>query len=69
MIVKATVSAVEGKKYRVLVNGRVSAALPHLTVVKNSADEEPIVIGDTVVAVFYSDTMADGAVLGKVDEV
>lgn len=69
MIVKATVSAVEGKRYRVLVNGRVSAALPRLTVVKNSADEEPIVIGDMVAVVFYSDTMADGVVLGKVDEV
>lgn len=68
MIVKATVSAVEGERYRVLVNGRVSAALPRLTVVKNSADETPILIGDLVAAVFYSDTMADGVVLGKVDE-
>ena len=69
MIVKAIVSAVEGTRYRVIVNGRVSAALPHLTVVKSSANAVEINVGDTVVAVFYADTLADGAVLGKVETV
>ena len=68
MIVKATVSMVEGGRYRVLVNGRVSAPLPRLTVVIASMYETEIVVGDTVAAVFYIDTMADGVVLGKVDE-
>lgn len=69
MIVKATVSSVEDGKYRVLVSGRVSAALPHLAVVKDSADEVTISIGDTVAAAFYGDTLADGVVLGKVGEI
>jgi len=65
MIVKAKVSSVEGNRFRVIVNGRVSALLPRVSVLKNDSEKVEIVVGDTVLAVFYSETIADGAVIGK----
>lgn len=65
MIVKAKVSSIEGNRFRVIVNGRVSALLPRVSVLKNDSEKVEIVVGDTVLAVFYSETIADGAVIGK----
>ena len=71
MVCKAVISAKEGEKFRVLVDGRVSAPFPRVRVLKEEKEkeyQEELAVGDTVAVVIFGGTLADGLVLGKVVE-
>lgn len=70
MIVRGTVSTVEGERFRIIVDGRVSAPLPRLQtmIVSQECREVEISVGDKVLVAFLSGaSLADGVVLGRVD--
>lgn len=71
MICKAVISAKEGEKFRVLVDGRVSAPIPRVRMLKEEKEEgyqEELAVGDTVAVAVFGGTLADGLILGKVVE-
>jgi hypothetical protein len=71
MVRKAVISTKEGEKYRVLVDGRISAPIPRVRMLKKEKEEsyqEELAVGDIVAVVIFGGTLADGLILGKVVE-
>lgn len=71
MVCKAVISAKEGEKFRVLMDGRVSAPIPRVRMLKEEKEEdyqEELAVGDTVAVAVFGGTLADGLILGKVVE-
>jgi len=69
MIYKAVISSVEGEKYRVLIDGRVSAPFPRMRLLKKEHEEqyqEELKAGDTAAVAVFGASLADGLILGKV---
>lgn len=68
MIYKAVISAIEGDRYRVVIDGRVSAPFPRMRVLKEEHEgryQEGFSVGDTVAVALFGSNLADGLVLGK----
>ena len=71
MIAKARISAAAAGGWRVVIGGRVSAPFPLMLNFKpNEYTELPeLSPGDLVVVALFGENLADGAILGKVENV
>lgn len=69
MRVERAVVSTAGERCRVIVDGRVSGELPRLRLLSDSGEIylREIRVGDTVAALFFSDSLADGCVLGVIE--
>lgn len=69
MVCKAVISAIEGNRFRVVIDGRVSSPFPRMRVLKEEHEgryQEGLSVGDTVAVALFGNNLADGLVLGKV---
>lgn len=69
MVIKCTVSSVEGKKIRVVVGGQVSAPLPLLESNHTCSEEvsKQFLPAMQVAVAFFGNNLADGVVLGVIE--
>lgn len=69
MIYKAVISAIEGDRFRVVIDGRVSASFSRMRVLKEEHEEwyqEGLSVGDAVAVALFGNNLADGLILGKI---